>query len=380
MGPERYALRAPLVTRREGFRSAIAGDATRRKGETSPTLLHMPDSQLNRAERALQQRFMKSLVFNGLIMAAVVVSAYQLIRDLPDRQPMASINMPLAYNMVELPPAERPLRLVNAWILETRDPRFGGLSALSIDDGEFLALSDRGAVFRFARPDSARPMASISDLRKGPGSFGSYRTRDAESLVRDPFGRGWWIGYEQNHSLWLYDNAFERTLASLTLNRPWPLNSGAEGLTVMDGQLLVLSEDGEEAVRIENGRPAALKLHANARIADAARAPDGGIWVLLREIGPQGVRQSVAPLQKTHDGFRLGTSWPVPKGSFDNYEGLAIEAKPDGRWRFWLITDDDFRSISRTLLVALDLEMVVRHDKSPAPGTGPSKKLPVEAP
>jgi hypothetical protein len=340
----------------------------------------MPDSRLNRAERALQQRFMKSLVFNGLMMAVVVGLAYLPIRDLPDRQPMASANMPLAYHRVELPPAERPLRLPSAWALESGDPRFGGLSALAIDKSEFLALSDRGAVVRFTRPDSARPMVSISDLRKGPGSFGSYRTRDAESLVRDPYGRGWWIGFEQNHSLWLYDDAFERTLASHALNRPWPLNSGAEALTVRDGQLLVLGEDGEEAVRVENGRLAILNLHADGRIADAARAPDGSTWALLREVGPHGVRQSVAPLQQTHDGFRLGSSLPLPKGSFDNYEGLTIEARPDGRWRFWLITDDDFRSISRTLLVALDLEAIVRHDKSPARDAGLSKKPPVETP
>ena len=57
----------------------------------------------------------------------------------------------------------------------------------------------------------------------------------------------------------------------------------------------------------------------------------------------------------------------------------AWPAAPKG-WRFWLISDDGHRVMARTLLVALDLALRVRHDKSPAPGTGLSKKPAVETP
>ena len=60
----------------------------------------------------------------------------------------------------------------------------------------------------------------------------------------------------------------------------------------------------------------------------------------------------------------------VPKAAFDNYEGMAIAPRPDGGWRFWLITDDGHRVMARTLLVALDYVPPARHDKSPATGAG----------
>ena len=81
------------------------------------------------------------------------------------------------------------------------DPRFGGLSALAIDRGRFLAVSDLGAVIRFDPPSIRRPSASLRDLRKGRDRQGKKWARDAESLARDPNGRGWWVGYEQRHSL-----------------------------------------------------------------------------------------------------------------------------------------------------------------------------------
>jgi hypothetical protein len=102
----------------------------------------------------------------------------------------------------------------------------------------------------------------------------------------------------------------------------------------------------------------------------------------LRQKGLSGISQSIAPLRKTHDGYIVGPPWPLPKGPFDNYEGMAIEPLPSGRWRFWLITDDGHRVMARTLLVALDLALPVRprHDKSPATGAGLSKKPTVETP
>ena len=102
--------------------------------------------------------------------------------------------------------------------------------------------------------------------------------------------------------------------------------------------------------------------------------------MLLRKKGLKGIAQSIAPLVKTHDGYLVGPGWAVPKGAFDNYEGMAIEAREDRGWRFWLISDDGHRIMARTLLVALDLNLPVRHKKSPARRTGLSKQPPVATP
>jgi hypothetical protein len=334
----------------------------------------MHDSQLNRAERALQHSFMKSLIFNSLLVAVPVGLVSLLIRAMPDRDPSAAVSIPLSFQPVVLAPVESPLRLAGAWKLDANDRRFGGLSALAIDEGEFLAVSDRGSVARFSLPGSGRQEVALSDLRVGPGPFGKKWARDAESLARDPLGRGWWVGFEQNHSLWLYDRDFRRALASVDLHPPdWSDNGGAEGLLASDGQLLVLGQNGRDAIRIEGNKAANLGLNANQEIADAARAPDGSDWVLLRRPGLSGIQQSIAPLEPTKDGYVIGAAWQVPKGALDNFEGMTIQVRPGGEWRFWLLTDDDFRSSARTLLVALDYSRPARSDKSPAMGAGLSK-------
>jgi hypothetical protein len=348
---------------------------TGKKGETPSMPLLIADSRLNRAERALQHSFMKSPVFNGLLMAVFVLLAYWPLHRLPDRMALPAKELPLRYRPVSLPAAQAPLRFAGAWEVDASDPRFGGLSALAMDRGRFLAVSDLGAAVWFDPPFRHDPGAQLRDLGDGPGPFGKKWSRDAESLARDPRGRGWWVGYEQRHSLWLYDDSFLTSLANINLQGVnWRDNRGAEGLIVHNGQLLVLAENGRDAVLIEVSGPRSLKLHSNADVAEAARAPDGSAWLLLREKSLGGITQWIAPLLETRDGYIAGPGWPVPKAAFDNYEGMAIEPRPDGGWRFWLVTDDGHRIMARTLLVALDLDLPVRNGKGPARRTEPSKK------
>jgi hypothetical protein len=342
--------------------------------------MHMPDPRLNRAEQALQHSFIKLSVFNALLVTASVWAAYQPIRALPARRASPPAVAAVSYQPVELAPENGPLRLVGAWEVKVADLRFGGISALAIDQGRFIAVSDRGSVARFDLPGTPNSRAWVADLRDGPGPWGRKWARDAESLARDPHGRGWWVGYEQHHSLWLYGSKFDRSLSSLDLNRPdWWNNRGAEGLVTAGPGLLVLAENGRDAMAIRANRVDRMRLEAGADVADAATAPDGSQWLLLRSKGARGISQSIAPLLRGCAGYRAGPAMPVPKGAFDNYEGMAIEPRAGGGMRFWLITDDGHRIMARTLLIALDYKPA-GHDKGPATRAGPSKKPTVEAP
>jgi hypothetical protein len=335
----------------------------------------MPDSRLNKAERALQQSFRKTFYFNGLLAGMFVLLAYVPISKLPDRRNYPETVVTLSYRAVELPAAQAPLHLAGAWVLRAGDPRFAGLSALAIDHGRFLAVSDLGAVVRFDPPTAGQPKVTLQDLRFGPGRFGKKWSRDAESLAADPRGRGWWVGYEQNHSLWLYDPNFQSPQANVDLKRPdWWNNRGAEGLIANGAGLLVLAENGRDAISVRAEGLTNLKLLAGADVADAARAPDGGVWLLLRTKSFGGISQAIAQLIPTKTGYRAGPAWPVPKAPFDNYEGMAIARRPGGGLRFWLVTDDGHRFMARTLLVALDYVPLARHGKSPATGAGLSRK------
>ena len=371
-GPPRYATRGISVRR---YRRK-----NEEKGETSSLRLLMTDSRLNAAERGLQHSFMKSRLFNGLLMLSAVTAAYWPIRALPSQHRLPKAIVPLQIRMVELPSVQPPLRLVGAWDLEVDDGRFGGVSALAIDRGRFLAVTDRGAAVRFDFPTTAKPLAELVDLRAGPGSFGKKWTRDAESLAPDQRGRGWWVGYEQNHSLWLYSADFDRALATVDLKlENWRNNRGAEGLLTENDDLLVTAENGRDAVRVATESIERFALNAGADVAEAARAPDGSSWLLLRWKGLSGIEQTIAPLFRTKGGYRVGPGWPVPKGMFDNFEGMAIEPRPDGSWRFWLISDDGHRIMARTLMVALDY-WPAGHSKGPATSAGPSKKPLAERP
>jgi hypothetical protein len=307
-------------------------------------------------------------------MACAITAAYVAIRALPDRRPMPDAVVKISYRPVELAPAGGPLRLAGAWRISTEDRRFGGLSSLSLDHGRFLAVSDLGAVIRFDLPDAAAPAANIKDLREGPGSWERKWTRDAESLAPDPGGRGWWVGYEQRHSLWLYDPGFDRALASIGLDRDdWWDNRGAEAMVADGGNLFVLGENGRDAMRVGASGIQGLQLDAGADVAEAARAPNGDIWLLLRSASLNGIDQRLVPLVRTGDRYKVGQGFPLPKGRFDNFEGLTIEALRSGGWRFWLVSDNGRGGITRTLLVALEYVPPAGHDKSPAMITGLSK-------
>ena len=318
---------------------------------------HMPDSPLNEPERGLQHSFMKSPVFNSLAVLGVVLATYIQIRELPDRRLLPPREVALNVRPVELPVAPGPLWIAGAWVLTADDPRFGGLSGLAIDGTRFLAVSDLGGVVRFDPPSASQPLASLADLPAGPGPLGRKTSRDAEAVVRDPRGRGWWVAYEQRHSLWLYDDDFRRAQAEVTIEKPdWWSNRGIEAAIPDSEGLLVFAENGRETIRVGADGVHGASLEAGWDVADAARAPDGTAWLLLRTKGRQGITQAIAPLIQAGKGYRIGRAWPLPKAALDNYEGMVIAPKPGGGWRFWLVTDDGHRFRARTLLVALDLD------------------------
>ncbi|WP_187107719.1 esterase-like activity of phytase family protein [Sphingomonas xanthus] len=333
------------------------------------------------AERDVQPMFMKSIDFSGLFVGAAILAAFVPIRALPDRRPQPPAEIHLGYRSVALPATAGPLRVAGAWAMTGTDRRLGGLSALTIDRGRFLAVSDLGAVVLFDPPAAPHPKARIVDLVQGPGPIGRKWARGAESIARDPQGRGWWIGYEQRHSLWLYDAQFRTAKAAVDLRAMnWSDNRGAEALVPADGELLVVSENGRSAIRIGPGAPRILNLNAGVDIADAATAPDGSKWVLLRWRGWKGIGQAVARLQPSRDGYRVGKRIAVPKAPLDNFEGMTFTAGADGRWRIWLLTDDGHRLMARNLLVALDFDLPVGNGKSPAGRAGLSRKTAVDTP
>lgn len=318
----------------------------------------MPDSPSLQTERRMQPLFSKTNIFSGLAMLLLVMAFDAWLATFPNREGGPERAAAVRFEPIELGRAGfAPLRLAGAWRVSVDDPRFGGVSALALDGGGLLALTDSGSLVWVPKPGTG-VSAVVRDLPDGPGDPGFKRNRDSEALARDPQGRGWWVAFENRHQLWLYDRTFRRTLARVPLPaRQWRANRGIEAMAAGPDGLLLLRETGRQAYRLVDGRISPLAIgNPLGSLSDAAILPDGRLLLVVRNVGLTGVDNQLAESRRETGGRvvvrRLSR---LTLGPFDNVEALAIEPRRDGGARLWLMTDNDFRKGVPTLLVALDL-------------------------
>ncbi|MEO7365750.1 MAG: esterase-like activity of phytase family protein [Sphingomicrobium sp.] len=310
------------------------------------------------AEREVQRPFRIARPLAGLIMAAVLVLAHRALLTIPNRHELGWRDARVAFNLVPID-AEGlgPLKLVGAWKLTSDDPRFGGISALAVDRGRMLALTDSGVLVRFSAPGQTPGPAWIGELPDGPGSPNFKPNRDSEALLRDPQDRGWWVAFENRDELWLYDRDFGRALERIHLgSRGWGANRGVEGMAPDGTSLQLLPESGDSLLRVTESRARSMPIaNARGRISDAAALGPRQSFVIERRLTPLGFRNALVMLDKTPNGYRFGRRQRLPLGPIDNAEALAIQRLANGTRRLWLMTDDNLQPPLRTLLIALDL-------------------------
>jgi len=294
--------------------------------------------------------FSKSLLVSGLALAVLGFSAW--LRTQPNRLELADTTVAGRADAIVIEGAlAAPIAGASLWRLTAPDPRFGGISALGVDAGELIALSDSGAVIGFAPPVSANQpvIFGFHDLPDGPGPVHRKAWRDSESLLRDPGGRGWWVGFETRHSLWLFDPVFSRVLGRRSLKAGWRRNRGAEALVAgSGGKIYALPEDGGPALGPDGARGSL----APRGSADAARLPDGRLALLVRRVTPKGF---VSEVRISGVAGRPALGLRLPLGPLANAEAITAATRADGGTRLWIATDDNFKPWMRTYLLALDL-------------------------
>lgn len=308
----------------------------------------------------MQHRFSKSLLFQAFALVGLIAAANFLLNKLPDREELGARLVTLRFEPAGGWSAAdvAPFRLAGAWALTSDDPRVGGVSALAIEYGRFVALTDSGVVLRFSRPSAGRDTVFATELPRGPGDSGFKEDRDSEALVLDPRGRGWWVAFETRNQLWLYDRQFRRALESVDLGQGrWPRNRGIEGLAPRGDGILLFPEAGTDFLRWAGGKTAQLPLERpRGQVSDAARLPDGRIVVIHRQFSVLGFVNAVTFLQPLpNGGFATGRSVRLRGTQLDNVEAIAAERLPGGGIRLWLMTDDNHQRPLRTVLVALDV-------------------------
>ena len=271
--------------------------------------------------------FRKTNIFSGLALAGAILASEAWHRSHRSPLDLRQARVAVHYEPVQIGAITAPAHLAGAWAVSASDGRFGGVSGLAIDRGKLLGLSDAGMLLWLDRPGTAHPAVTIRALPAVPGPANYKIGRDSEALLRDPGGRGWWVAFEQFHSVLLYDAAFERLLKRIPVFNPtFTDNHGIEALAANHGRVQWLAESTEAS--------------------DAALLPDGTTILLKRRIGLTGVSSWLE-----RDGKRLA----LPLTWSDNPEALTAELLANGETRLWIMTDNDLRAWRRTLLVAIDL-------------------------
>jgi hypothetical protein len=252
---------------------------------------------------------------------------------------------------------------------------FGGLSgaSLSADGATLTALADIGVWFRLMLAhDATGRLIGVSGGESGrlKDVHGKPLTRkyvgDSESITRAADG-SYYVTFEGWHRIWRYTSL---TGAAKHVRPPkgmasLPGNEGVEAATQLpDGRFLLLSEGGFTASGDLQGW-----LGKGNRWADLTLAPTGAFKPTDLVVLPTGdalllersasvfasfaarlsvIRSAtIAPGARLHGEELAVIERPLP---IDNFEAAAARAAPDGSVLIYILSDDNFSAMERTLL------------------------------
>ena len=267
-------------------------------------------------------------------------------------------------------------RLAGAWELDANDPNFGGLSGLAVEDeGHLIAVTDAGGWVQLGITNGAPESASIAYMRGANGKFlsGKYEN-DAEGFAyRDGIA---FVSFERNFRIEAFAlgtcgakaKAVEISALPASFDeRSIDDNEGPEALAMTPEGHLSFGYEGASTGLSPIGRVLATgKSEWSGKRAgnpngfalvgmDSVRLPDGSDRdvFLYRAFDPLRGARSVLSWGPG-EIEQLTLSRPVMT---DNFEGLAAQTLEDGTLRLWIVSDDNFSNLQRTLLYAFDVTL-----------------------
>lgn len=273
-----------------------------------------------------------------------------------------------------------PLAFRGGLVLRSKDRRFGGLSDLvvSADRQRLAAVSDEGRFLEARLLYDARGFLSgiegavlhgLHDTRGKP--LRGKQQQDAESLAEMVDG-SFVVGFERWQRIWRYPKGPDGNAQPIAppggLDRV-PSNGGLETLVLFPpDRLLALTEESVKGGVVEGwlgtgGRFDRIGFRAQGefRPSGGCRLPSGDLMVLERYYAKEtGV---TARLRRVHasdivpgavlEGAVVATlARPL---TTDNFEGLACRPGERGETILYLLSDNNFSSDQRTLLLMFAL-------------------------
>ena len=266
------------------------------------------------------------------------------------------------------------LKLVSA------DNRFGGLSALhvSADGKKLIALSDdgvrldarltytRNGWLRGLRRTALKPLNDLSGV-----PLAKKIVRDAETLALVPTG-GLIVGFEHTHRIWRYPRTgTPRNITPPPSLSEAPRNQGLEAMTRLhDGRLLLITEGfdaGDQLVRCWLGnaprwQPVKYRPHRGYKPTAAATLPNGDI-ILVERWASRLAGISIRVKRLKQAGIQSGATLITEELALierpmnvDNFEGISARRDKSGRTLIYIVSDDNFSILQRTLLLMFELE------------------------
>lgn len=279
--------------------------------------------------------------------------------------------------------------------IKSSEKEFGGWSGLAInpDGTTMLAVSDEGQwLSAKILYDERGRLSGLAEGRIAPmlgldgEPIAGKMLGDAEGLVVDtdePLAGKAYVSFERAHRIWRYDLGADGFMARpeqlLTQRHFGRLNSngGIESIELLpaadaDGEprILAFTEDtldprGNIKAFVADGHDIswfALRPRAPYKPTDVARLPNGDLLVLERRfsmLGGVGMQLRLIDQDHIVPGAVVDGEVLVDVGqrySIDNMEGLAVREDKNGDLLIYMLSDDNFNMLQRTLLLMFRLK------------------------
>lgn len=272
------------------------------------------------------------------------------------------------------------LELMAAFDLSSTSPDWGGLSGavVSPDGRQLTVVADIGIWHRLVlRHDGTGRLVAVGNSASGRlkdeqgKPLRNKSVGDAEALMRAADGSVY-VSFEHWHRLWRYGPAKDPMLSAARYVRgpkalaSLPRNGGVEAATILrDGRFLLFSEEGRTDGGDRRGWLGSAKKWSEISLApvgdfkptDLTVLPSGDVLLLERRVslfGGFAARLSVITLEDIKADARVeGQELAVVQSPLpvDNFEAVAARSAPDGSVLIYLLSDNNFSEMERTLLL-----------------------------